>query len=228
MLRAVIFDLFGTLVDSFSTREHLAVLRQMAERAGVDEEKFIALWNATTNERALGRFETLPEHIIELCQALGNEVSLETAQACAAFRVALTQRCLTPRPDACSTLSALRARGMRVGLLSDFSVEGPGIWRKTAMAPLVHFAVFSCDVKMKKPNPEIYHCVCRGLSVTPADCLYVGDGGSQELSGAAAVGMRPIRIAAPHANHTDPHVIDPDSWDGPVIKSLSDVLRLLE
>jgi len=41
----------------------------------------------------------------------------------------------------------------------------------------------------------MYRLACTGLAVTPAECLYVGDGGSGELTGAAAVGMRPVLLA---------------------------------
>jgi putative hydrolase of the HAD superfamily len=50
--------------------------------------------------------------------------------------------------------------------------------------------VFSYQVGHLKPEPEIYLLACRRLAVSPADAVFVGDGGSDELSGATGVGMR--------------------------------------
>lgn len=226
--RAVIFDLFGTLVDSFSTRAHQDVLRRMAETTNVDATAFVAHWNATTDDRALGKHASIAEAVTAICRDLGREIAPETAQRCESFRVALTRQYMQPRPGACETLAAIRARGLRTGLISDFSAEGPAIWRETLLAPLFDYATFSCDVKLKKPDPAIYRWTCQRLEVAPEECLYVGDGGSRELTGAATVGMRPIRIVPPHAAEYDPHVLDADAWRGPVIEGLGDVLGRVE
>ena len=45
---------------------------------------------------------------------------------------------------------------------------------------------------MLKPDPEIYLLSLSRLGVTPSDALFVGDGGSRELEGAKAVGMKTV------------------------------------
>jgi len=63
--------------------------------------------------------------------------------------------------------------------------------------------------------------------VAPEDCLYVGDGGSHELTGAAAVGMTPVRLAAPDL--TDHLVFNADAdFSGPSVSSLMGILELLD
>lgn len=44
-----------------------------------------------------------------------------------------------------------------------------------------------------KPEPAIYHLACEHLQVSPTETLFVGDGGSDEFQGAAAVSMQPIQ-----------------------------------
>ena len=46
---------------------------------------------------------------------------------------------------------------------------------------------------MKKPDSCIYEEAARRLGVTPSECLFVGDGGSDELPGAKAAGMTAIQ-----------------------------------
>ncbi len=102
------------------------------------------------------------------------------------------------------------------------------LWKSTPFAPLFDAAVFSCVVKLKKPDPQIYLRACADLRVVPADCLYVGDGSSRELSGAAAVGMHPVLIRAPHEQHPDTFRIDAEDWTSDVIARLSEVLGRLQ
>ncbi len=44
----------------------------------------------------------------------------------------------------------------------------------------------------KKPAASIYDEALRRLGVSAAETLFVGDGGSNELSGASAVGMKAV------------------------------------
>jgi putative hydrolase of the HAD superfamily len=95
----------------------------------------------------------------------------------------------------------------------------PALWQESPLAPLVDVAVFSCSERIKKPDPRIYEHACERLGVRPQDCLYVGDGGSDELRGATAVGMRAIQIR--------PGDTEPYAWDGPVVSRLHEVAALV-
>jgi len=91
-------------------------------------------------------------------------------------------------------------------------------------------AVLSSSAGVKKPDPRIYQLAVEQLAVEPKDCLYIGDGDSQELTGAAQVGMHPVLIRVPDEDSTDVYRVDAEAedWDGPVISSLKEVLPLLE
>jgi putative hydrolase of the HAD superfamily len=49
-------------------------------------------------------------------------------------------------------------------------------------------------VGIAKPDAGIYRAALSGLDVDAADAWFVGDGGSNELSGARAVGMRSVLL----------------------------------
>ena len=49
--------------------------------------------------------------------------------------------------------------------------------------------MFSCTVGFVKPEKEIYMAVLENLGVPAQRCLFVGDGGNDELAGARSVGM---------------------------------------
>jgi putative hydrolase of the HAD superfamily len=115
--------------------------------------------------------------------------------------------------------------GHKVGLISDCSPEIPHVWRETTLVSLVEAPVFSCVVGLKKPDPCIYHLACERLAVDPRACLYVGDGGSRELTGAAQVGMHPVLIR--DRDERDAFRVDSEDWDGPTISTLREVLSLV-
>ncbi|MFD0823506.1 HAD family hydrolase, partial [Micromonospora zhanjiangensis] len=130
------------------------------------------------------------------------------------------------RPDAVAVLRRLRHLGVRTAVVSDCTHELPLLLPTLPIAPLLDARVFSVEVRRCKPDPEIFLTACRRLDVDPADCLYVGDGGSRELSGAAGAGLHPVRLAAADlAGHL---VFDPEpDWSGPVVKTLAEVPALV-
>jgi putative hydrolase of the HAD superfamily len=67
-------------------------------------------------------------------------------------------------------------------------------WEESPLAPLFDEAVFSCNVHLIKPDPEIYLLAARLVNCPPQACVFIGDGGSDELMGARRAGMRTIQV----------------------------------
>lgn len=225
---AVIFDLFGTLVDNYPYREYQSVLKQMASVLTISFDAFQRLWSETAHERSLGIIRTIEANIKYICNKLG--VSTDDAKIGLATNVrsGFIENVMRPRQDATNVLSCLRSQGFKTGLISNCSPETPLIWEDTPLAPLVDVAVFSSSVGIKKPDPRIYDLASEQLSAKPESCLYVGDGDSQELSGAAQVGMHPVLIRLAGEDGTQPHLANREEWCGPVISSLTEVLTLIK
>ncbi len=134
---------------------------------------------------------------------------------------------LTPRPEARAVLTQLKESGFRTGLISNC----PGVvttgWDETSLAALIAVTIFSCAAGLQKPHPDIYHLACAQLDVRPEQCLYIGDGGSRELSGAAAVGMHPVLLRVPDEDPYTAQHLGREAWDGSTISTLYDVLALV-
>jgi FMN phosphatase YigB (HAD superfamily) len=91
--------------------------------------------------------------------------------------------------------------------------------------------VFSHEVGFVKPDPEIYLTACERLGVEPGHCIFVGDGGSGELPGAAAVGMTPYCATwfSRHWSETDgEELYPPGARDYSRIATLSDLLPIVD
>jgi putative hydrolase of the HAD superfamily len=226
--KAVIFDLFGTLVDNFTVPEYQQVLAAMSSVLKVPTDRFSQLWRDTFRLRTNGTHRTHQESIRYICHELGIPVTEEQVEEAAAIRLDYTIKTLKPRPEAMPVIKTLKKMGYRVGLISDCSPETPAAWSKTPFDGIFDATVFSCVAGVKKPDPRIYKIATDMLKVKPEDCLYIGDGSSQELTGAKQVGMTAVLLRVPE-EPADVHFIDrEENWEGRVIVTLGEVPGLLK
>jgi putative hydrolase of the HAD superfamily len=227
---AVIFDLFGTLVDKISLRLYRDTLTKMASTISLSPDDFIKLWFDTQNERGLGIYQNLEDNIAYICHKLAQRVEDTRIKLAAQINSESTTRLMQSRPYATEVLSHLKSNGYKTGLVSDCSNSIPKTFNNMPFAPLLDVTVFSCLVGVQKPDPRIYQLAIEQLAVKPEDCLYIGDGDDHELTGALQVGMHPVLILNPDEDRNDVHRMDfeADEWQGPVISSLQEVLNLIK
>ncbi|GAG54737.1 unnamed protein product [marine sediment metagenome] len=221
-IKAVIFDLFGTLIENFNAQEYRQVLSRMASSLSLPEASFYDLWYNSFNQRALGIFKTLEESIRFISKELNKPVVKSGIEEAIRIRLDYTKKTLVPREDAIETLKQLKKIGFKIGLISDCTFEVPQIWNTTTLSQYFDNVIFSCSVGIVKPDPRIYHLACKNLKVKPKNCLYIGDGGSRELSGALHIGMFPILIRSPYEK--DSVRYEEEDWNGQRINSLSEIL----
>jgi putative hydrolase of the HAD superfamily len=81
---------------------------------------------------------------------------------------------------------------------------------------------------MRKSDPRLFLLACEQLAVTPERCLYIGDGGGRELSGARQVGMDAVLIRVPYEEVDEGAREEVLQWSGPRIAVVKDVLALLD
>ncbi|MFC1950968.1 HAD family hydrolase [Chloroflexota bacterium] len=226
--KAVIFDLYGTLVRTWPPEENKNALRQMASYVSAPAHDFVQLWYDTFSQRMTGEFSDCQANIRYICERLGVSPEETMVEIAAKFRFDMTKReLMTPRPDARQTLSGLKLAGLITGLLSNCNAATPIIWKDTVFAPLIDVPVFSYTTGLMKPDPQIFQLAIERLAVPPESCLYVADGVDSELDVAAEIGMHPILIRVSDENDWGPYQIDEKDWDGIKISSLGEVLDLL-
>ena len=131
-----------------------------------------------------------------------------------------------PRPDAEKTLTALRAKGHKIGLISNCSPKVPALWEKMSIASLVDEPLLSSVVGLMKPDPAIYQLACERLGVRPQQCLYVGDSGD-ELAGASRMGMHPMLIRTRYDENPTGFRLSKNERPGSRISNLTEVLDYL-
>ena len=225
-VQAVIFDLFGTLVDDFASSVG-QMPTAFVEALAVPYEPFTQLWRQTSEMRTIGAFQTVEASIKHVCDAMGVQVTTEQMTKAVEIRLQQIRRALKPRPDAVTTLARLKHGGHKVGLLSNCSIEIPILWPETALANLIDSAIFSSQERLKKPDPRIYHLACERLGVEPEACLYIADGENHELTVAAKVGLHSILIRNPSRDDGKEVLREAREWQGDSIDSLTEVPQLL-
>ncbi|SHJ90872.1 putative hydrolase of the HAD superfamily [Pseudonocardia thermophila] len=225
--RAIVFDFYGTLTPGRTGAQQLAARAAQAAALGIDPHVFDAELTATVDERFRGAGGSIEGSLAWLARRLGVEPEPAALREAARVRLSAERRFGQPRPEAVAVLTAVRARGLAVGLVSDCSAELPAYYPQLPIAPLVDAPVFSFVHGVRKPDPRIFTACCAALDVDPADCLYVGDGGSNELPGARAVGMHAVHLAVPGEQHGVVYGRH-ETWDGPRIAALPQVLDLLD
>jgi hypothetical protein len=70
-IRAVIFDLCGTLVPEFPHEDFYGSIDHMAAVLGADADAFLKGWNETVLERQTGAYKTMDENVLAICEAIG-------------------------------------------------------------------------------------------------------------------------------------------------------------
>lgn len=214
---AVLFDFYGTLTEAV----HRGPGHQrVAEILGCSLEDMIALLDESFYPRARGEMGDALTTLRWLAGRLGVRVTAAQLHEAQAARVEAITADTRLRADAVATLRRCRGAGLRIALVSDCCWELPDLLRRLPVAPLLDTAIFSVHIGACKPDPTIYLAACAALRVAPARCLFIGDGGSQELSGAKALGMTAVRLAAPDLAE---HLVfrSDEAFRGPVATSLS-------
>ena len=194
-MKAVFFDLFETLITE-KTRKDFQTRAPFHERLGTTKDQS-SLWWAENEDTAMrGRFPDCLASFTHLCAVVESPLTKNDIIMAAREHEAWKSKVLScVEPQIFEMLRKVRARGLKVGIISNALPEEVLAWRFCPLQDLVDPVVFSCSVGVMKPDREIFELACSRMCVQPSEAYFVGDGGYDELQGAASVGMRPIQAA---------------------------------
>ena len=113
-------------------------------------------------------------------------------------------------PDVVETLTTLRARGLRLGLVSNAAYRPRLMTQQLAALGLLPYfdgVTFSSEVGVRKPHPEIFTDALRKVGVDPRRALFVGDRVREDIQGPQQLGMRAV-LSREWRQEDDPGVAD--------------------
>jgi hypothetical protein len=103
-------------------------------------------------------------------------------------------RLFDPYPDVVPTLAALHARGVTIGVCSNWDWDLDRHLTRAGVDGLLDFTVCSARVGTRKPSTQMFATVLDRAGVQPDRVLFVGDSWRDDVEGAAAVGMRRLHL----------------------------------
>ena len=232
MLKAVFFDLYGTIagfepgrfeVQSMACAEFgITLTPEGVLRGYADADAYMGRENAIhhiARRTPAERNAFFAEYQQRVIRGSGVDVDLETAGK-VWLRIQQIPYDLAPFPDAAATLRTLRDRGLLTGLISNMDMDGDQLVTKLGLAGLFHVTVTSGDVGAAKPDPAIFRAALSRAGVHAHEAVHVGDQLSSDIQGALAVGIRPVLLDR-DGNH-------PRYRECPRIESLSELPALLD
>ena len=187
MIKAIYFDLFFTLIVPTYEKgiNEYSILNLSA-----DEWEKYAENEMLYRERALGSVKSETEIIDRLISLMPYKVSADQKEKVLHAREERMKNALQNVPKEISdVLHVLKSRDIKIGLISNADIIDCKCWSQSVLFPYFDDAVFSCNVGLLKPDKQIYELAMQHLDVHPEQCLFVGDGGSNELYGAKLSGM---------------------------------------
>jgi putative hydrolase of the HAD superfamily len=229
-MTAVVFDFYGTLTPVSPDEAWASNAAALAATFGVSPGALVTVLDESFPERITGSLGTVRQTMRALADRLHVVLTDEQLEEASRVRRERQESMFALRPEALAVIGRLREDGLRIGLLSDCTSELPDAWSRLPLSRVVDAAVFSCVEGARKPDPRLFRAVAGRLAADPARCLYIGDGGGRELTGASAVGMRAVLLAGPdwQRTRTGRRVTDSrqeTDWAGPRIASLTELCR---
>ncbi len=203
MIKAVIFDMFETLVTLFEGRTYFG--ENIAADVGADPAAFRKEWYSIENDRSTGKY-TIEEGLKEVLTRLGIYSDGKVRLAALKRRQALSDTFSAIPSGSLKLLQKLKANGIKTGLITNTFSDERDFIRESPLFQYFDVALISYEQGICKPEPEMFSRMTDRLGVSPEECLYVGDGGSKELYAAKDAGMHPLQCTWFHDRAFEPHI----------------------
>jgi putative hydrolase of the HAD superfamily len=199
-VRAVLLDALGTLVELEPPAPHLVAqlaargVTVAAEEAAAALAAEIAYYRAHHDEAADA---AALEDLRDRCTAVLRAALPAHARAAEDLRGALLAALrFRAYPEAPGVLAALRARGLRLVVVSNWDVSLHGVLAATGLTGALDGALTSAECGAAKPDPAIFAAALRAAGdVAPGAAVHVGDSLEADVAGARAAGIAPVLVA---------------------------------
>jgi len=232
MLKAVFFDMYGTLAGFEPPRYD--VQSQACADFGIEltpegvlegyaaADRYMSEQNAVSPLRLReekGREDFFAEY--ERLVLHGSGVEVTHGQAGEIWRrLGTIPHRMVAFDDVVPALTKLRERGLTLGMISNIDRKGAEVAQDLGIESRLDFIVTSGEVGAEKPDPVIFLAALERAGVQPSDAVHVGDQLSSDVEGALGTGIGAVLL--------DRDVNHPDFNRCPRIDTMSELPPLLE
>lgn len=196
MIRAVSFDVGGTLIAPFPSVGHVyAGVAAANGVAGLDaaelDRRFGEAWKKHRPER-YSKAEWAA--VVDATFAgLTNEPPSRTFFEELYARFTWTD-CWKVFDDVLPTLVALRTRGLKLAVLSNWDERLRPLLDALELTPCFDACLISCEVGAAKPDGLIFAAAAEALDLKPKEIVHIGDSSREDVGGALVAGFHPLLI----------------------------------
>jgi len=124
-------------------------------------------------------------------------------------------------PDVREVLPQLKARGMVLGVVSNWAWQLPELLDALDLGRHLDFVAASARIGYDKPHPGIFQWALDKAGVPPESVIHVGDHLDADVAGARGVGIEPVLL-----DRRGRHQPSPD--DVPVLRTLDELLPMVD
>lgn len=189
--KAVIFDLFETLITEWGHKKYTK--NEMCADLGIERKIFDIYWEEKEQERYIGKM-TFEDSILYACKNCGKHIDDLLLSDIVDKRIKTKSKCFEyVNHDVFRLLRKLKSMGLGTAIISNCSSEEVKVLKESEIYKYFDEVILSYEVRMKKPDACIYEEAAKRLGIDLTECVFVGDGGSNELAGAKAVGMKAVQ-----------------------------------
>ena len=206
MIRAVFFDLYGTLAGFNPSRYEIQstscadfgvqVTEKGILRGYALADSYMTQQNAVNPFRARdaeGQKQFFAEYERLVLEGAGVDVTRERAWQIWS-RVRQLPYELACFDDVAPTLDALRSQRLTLGLISNINRDSRELTDSLGLTPHLDFAVTSVEVGSEKPHPPIFLAALSKAGARPDEAVHVGDQIASDIDGARSVGIHPVLL----------------------------------
>jgi putative hydrolase of the HAD superfamily len=188
----VLFDMYGTLLFEEGGLDFRYA--EIARRAGLDVAAFMRARHLSTEKTITGAIADGVARARFILSDMGVEFGEADVRNLARTEETVRFPAVHLYPATKPTLRWLRRAGYQLGLISDCTYLWRRILQRMDLEPEFDVITLSCEMGVTKPHPRMYLDTCRALGVEPEECVFVGDGGSNELQGARSLGITAVLV----------------------------------
>jgi phosphoglycolate phosphatase len=200
MIRGVLFDLDGTLINSIDCY-------WLAFNGGLEKFKLGPV-DVPTIASHLDKGARIRDILMAICPSLDEAAWLNLQKEIRDVYINLEKEHVRLLPGARELLAALKSRGIKVGIATSRMTKDDGKWRdvrRFGLADYIDVVVTAADSKPKPAPDTVIECV-KQLGLETGQCIFIGDStcdivaareaGMISFAVTTGVGIKPDLIAA--------------------------------
>ncbi len=183
MIRCIIFDLGNVIIPDDTP----LIRKEVAQEMGIDVSELDEFMKEIHPQLTQGHISILEVYELLVRRLNKSHIPKKLLET---HLTVFSRRMLTPYADVISFVDELH-KTYKIACLTNTEIEAMVLFKKIGLFKHFDYVFSSVELKMLKPNADIYRTVLKTLSCAPKEAVFTDDK-IENVSGANAVGIHAI------------------------------------